>query len=116
MELADRASWEVNALFLIWGETLIYALFRDIRKAWVELLWLAAAAYALLPLVNALTTDRHLGVTLPAGDWTLAGFDLTMLALGAAFGYMAIKVQRRWLAKITDTAPAARSAVAGGAR
>jgi len=116
VELAERANWEVNFLFLIWGETLIYALFRDIRKAWVELLWLGGAAYALLPLVNALTTDRHLGVTLPAGDWTLAGFDLTMLALGAAFGYMAVKVKRRWLAKMTDGAPTGHSTLAGGTR
>ena len=69
-----------------------------------------------LTLVNALTTDRHLGITLPAGDWTLAGFDLTMLALGAAFGYMAVKVQRRWLAKMTDGAPTGHSTLAGGTR
>ena len=65
---------------------------------------------------GALTTDRHLGVTLPAGDWTLAGFDLTMLALGAAFGYMAVKVKRRWLAKMTDGAPTGHSTLAGGTR
>lgn len=104
VELADRANWEINVLFLVWGEALIYAYFRDIRKAWVELLWLSAAAYALLPLLNALTTERHLGASLPAGDWVLAGFDLTVLALGLAFAYMAIKVKRRWLKGATQPA------------
>ncbi|MFA5629984.1 MAG: PepSY-associated TM helix domain-containing protein [Porticoccaceae bacterium] len=96
VELADRAAWEANIMFLVWGETLIYAFFRDNRKAWVELLWLAAAAFALLPLLNALTTDKHLGATLAVGDWALAGVDLTVLALGVTFAYMAVKVQRRW--------------------
>lgn len=45
----------------------------------------AAAAFGLLPLINLLTTDRHLGVTLPAGDWGLAGFDLTCFALALGF-------------------------------
>lgn len=97
VDMADRANWEANVLFLLWGEAFLYACFRDIRKAWVEMLWLAAAAFALIPLVNLLTTDKHLGMTLPAGDWVLAGFDLTMLGLGGAFAYMAIKVKRRWL-------------------
>ncbi|MBN7796124.1 PepSY-associated TM helix domain-containing protein [Parahaliea mediterranea] len=95
VDFADRAAWEVNCLFLIWGEALIYAYFRDTRKAWTELLWLAAGAYALLPLLNALTTDKHLVATLAAGDWVLAGFDLTVLALGGIFAWAAIKVGRR---------------------
>ncbi len=104
IDIADRAAWEANFLFLVWGEALIYAFFRDIRKAWVELLWLTAAAFALLPVVNALTTDKHLGATLPAGDWVLAGFDLTAFAVGLAFAYMAIKVKRLWLKKATRLA------------
>ncbi len=97
VDLAERANWEANVLFLLWGEAFLYACFRDIRKAWVEILWLAAAAFALIPLLNLITTDKHLGMTLPAGEWVLAGFDLTMLGLGAAFAWMAIKVRRRWL-------------------
>ncbi|HCP78316.1 MAG TPA: peptidase, partial [Pusillimonas sp.] len=111
VEMAERASWEANFLFLIWGEALLYAFFRDIRRAWVELLWLACAAFTLLPVVNALTTDKHLGVTLPAGDWTLAGFDLTMLGLGLIFGYMAVKVKRVWLKKAAQQTQARNPAL-----
>lgn len=46
-------------------------------------------------MVNALTTDRHLGVTLPNGDWVLAGFDLTMLALGIVFALSALKLRAK---------------------
>lgn len=111
VDMADRADWEMHFLFLVWGEALIYAFFRcadlkGCRKTWVELLWFAAAAYALLPLVNALTTDKHLGTTLPAGDWVLAGFDLTVLALGLGFAYMAVKVKRTWLKRDARTARA----------
>ena len=49
----------------------------------------------LLPLLNALTSARHLGVSVPQGDWVLAGFDLTMLMLGAAFAWAAVHVRRR---------------------
>lgn len=113
VEMADRAEWEMHFLFLIWGEAFIYGFFRDIRKAWVELLWLAAAAFALLPVVNALTTDKHLLNTIAAGDWVLAGFDLTMLALGLAFGYMAIKVKRIWLKTAAGEAEVSNAVLAG---
>ena len=115
VEMADRAEWEMHFLFLIWGEAFIYAFFRDIRKAWVELLWLAAAAFALLPVVNALTTDKHLLNTIAAGDWVLAGFDLTMLALGLAFAYMAVKIKRIWLKKVAQEAQLNNAALAGEA-
>ena len=54
---------------------------------------LAAFAFGALPLLNLLTTDKHLGITLPAGVWELAGFDLTMLAIGLAFAVAAVRSQ-----------------------
>ncbi|TFL15416.1 PepSY domain-containing protein [Pusillimonas caeni] len=94
-EFADRRAWEAHAMFIVWGVTLVYPAFRSHLQAWVDELRLAALAFALLPLVNALTTQRHLGVTLPAGDWVLAGFDLVMLGLGAVFAYAAHEVSRK---------------------
>lgn len=41
-------------------------------KAWTELLIASALAFLLLPLLNAATTDRHLGNTLSAGEWASA--------------------------------------------
>ncbi|MGH6618266.1 MAG: PepSY-associated TM helix domain-containing protein, partial [Alphaproteobacteria bacterium] len=91
--MEGRAAWEAHAMFIAWGLALLWAMARPTARAWVELLSCAAAAYVLLPVLNALTTGRHLGVTLPRGDWrgdwTLAGFDLTMLAFGLLLAWAA---------------------------
>ena len=106
-DFAARREWEAHVLFIAWGLLLLYPALRPPPRAWRETLWLAAAAFALLPLLNLLTTDRHLGVTLPAGDWVLAGFDLTMLALGGCFAVAARRVRRKQLAAAPVRAPAA---------
>jgi len=94
--LAERANWEIHCLFATWGWLVLYAALRPERRAWVEVLLLAGAAFGLIPLINALTTDKHLGATLPAGDWGLAGFDLTMWGLSVMFAVMAFKLRRKW--------------------
>jgi hypothetical protein len=73
-----------------------YALLRPVKRAWVELFTFAAAAFALLPVLNALTTDKHLLATIAHEDWALAAVDLTFLAFGAAFGAIAWRLRRRW--------------------
>lgn len=90
-----RAAWEAHVMFITWGLLLLHPAIRPAARAWSEQLWLAALACGLLPLVNALTTDRHLGVTLTHGDWELAGFDLVMLAFGVGFAVVARYVVRR---------------------
>jgi len=95
LELANRADWEVHGLFLVWLGLFVHAALRPTAKVWTEQAWLAALAFALLPLINALTTDRHLGHSLPQGDWVMAGFDLSMLALGAAFALLARYLTKR---------------------
>jgi hypothetical protein len=94
VSLAGRADWEVNGFFITWGLSVIHALLRPGRKAWVEQLALAAMLFSTLPLLNALTTSHHLGVTLAQGDWVLAGFDLTCLGCGFFLAWVAWKMQR----------------------
>lgn len=48
-----------------------------------------AAEHAGQPLLNALTTQRHLGHSLAAGDWVMAGMDLGALGLACAFALAA---------------------------
>jgi hypothetical protein len=43
----------------------------------------------------------------------LAGFDLTMLALGLTFGYMAIKVKRIWIKKAAQKVETNHTALMG---
>jgi uncharacterized iron-regulated membrane protein len=93
--LADRAAWEAHALFIAWAAMLLHAALRSPARAWLEQLWLAAALYGLLPVMNALTTSWHLGRTLPRGEWQLAGIDLAALAFGIGFALAAWTVGRR---------------------
>ncbi|MXN27314.1 PepSY-associated TM helix domain-containing protein [Delftia sp. CH05] len=94
VEMAQRAEWEVHAMFIAWGATLFWAMGRPAKRAWIELLWAGAAALALLPVVNALTTDRGLLASLRAGDWVFAGMDLMLLALAALHAHLALRTQR----------------------
>lgn len=51
--LADRAGLEIRCVFLIWGALLVFAALRPVRKAWPEILTLAAAACAAVALFSA---------------------------------------------------------------
>lgn len=92
-DMPGRQLWETRAFFAVWGLSLVYAFLFQHRK-WRDLLAAAAATLALVPVVNALTTSRHLGVSLPAGDWVMAGFDLTCLAGALLLAWMASKAAR----------------------
>ncbi|MEX5587830.1 PepSY-associated TM helix domain-containing protein [Pseudomonas urmiensis] len=92
--LQGRADWEVKAFFLAWAVSLVHAVLRPGRKAWGEQLALGALAFALLPLLNALTTGQGLDQSIAAGDWAMAGFDLTALGTGLFLGWVANKMLR----------------------
>jgi uncharacterized iron-regulated membrane protein len=92
--LEGRADWEVNAFFLAWLLSLVHAVLRPGRRAWGEQLALGALAFALLPLVNGLTTGQGLDHSLQVGDWAMAGFDLTALAVGLFLAWAASKMLR----------------------
>jgi hypothetical protein len=94
VSMPTRAAWEVHAMYLTMAAMFTYPMIRPLERARVEMLWLCAAAFGLLPVLNALTTSRHLGFSLPHGDWIMAGFDLTALACGAICASCAIKVAR----------------------
>jgi hypothetical protein len=99
--MEGRADWEVHAMYLTLAATLLYPALRSLEKAWHELLWLAAAAYCLLPLLNAFTTNRHLGNSVLQGDWIMAGSDLTALACGLVFAVFAVRIGRKVTVKAT---------------
>lgn len=95
VSFAERSGWEVQTFFIAWGLSLLHAVLRRGRQAWVEQLGFAALLFMAVPLLNALTTSQHLGVSLVRGDWAMAGFDLTCLASGAFLAWAAWRMQRR---------------------
>jgi len=96
---AGRSDWEVQAFFIACGLTLVHAIFRRGLQGWVEQLSLGAVLFIGVPLLNALTTSQHLGVSLANGDWAMAGFDLTCLGSGVFLAWAAWKMQRRNVAQ-----------------
>ena len=92
--MEGRADWEVNSFLLVWALSLPHAMLRPGRRAWAEQLGLGALAFALLPLLNALTTGQGLNHSIAVGDWAMAGFDLTALAVGLFLAWAASKMLR----------------------
>ncbi|MGY8523656.1 PepSY-associated TM helix domain-containing protein [Paracidovorax citrulli] len=93
-DLPARGNLEIHVFFVVWALTLLFALIRPAKRAWIELLWLATALLALLPLLNALTTERALWHSLAHGDWVYAGFDLMVWALAALHALLAVRTAR----------------------
>ena len=94
VDLPGRADGEIHTLFLVWATALLHALFSPPARAWREQFAAVAASCAALPVINGLTTEKHLGRSLLAGDWVLAGFDLTALAMAVAFAAAARQAGR----------------------
>ena len=85
--LEGRAALEVSAMFWTWFGLAALTLLRPVRCAWVEGLALSAAAFAALPLVNMVMTDRGLFTSIASGDWLFLSFDGAMLAIAALLGF-----------------------------
>jgi uncharacterized iron-regulated membrane protein len=94
VDLPQRDVWEFRSYFGVWSFGLLCAVLCPSRLAWRFLFGLAALLSAGLPVLNALTTNVHLGVTLRQGDWALAGVDLTVAALAPAFALLAWRAGR----------------------
>jgi uncharacterized iron-regulated membrane protein len=90
-----RADWEVNLMFLAWLMMLVHAACRPNHRAWIEQLAIAGFAFGSLPLLNLLTTDRHLWHSLAVNDWVFVGFDLTVLTVGLMSGWAAWRVWQK---------------------
>lgn len=105
-----RSVTEVDVFYWVWAATLLYALVRPARRAWVELLWFGAAVLALLPALNAVTTSRGLWHSLTTGDWVYVGADLMLWAFAALHAWLAIRTARH--KPKTKTKPARTTAPA----
>ena len=81
--------------FIVWALTLLHALARPAKSAWVEQLWAASALLFLLPVLNALTTQRPLWHSLAEGDWVFAGIDIMCWALALLHAALAIRTARQ---------------------
>lgn len=93
-DLPGRELWEVYTFFGAWGLSFAYA-FLCYKRKWIDLFIIASVSLALVPVLNVLTSSRHLGVSLLAGDWIMAGFDLTCLVGALLLGWIARKLSTK---------------------
>lgn len=103
-QLENRADLEIRVFFMMWLGLLIHALLRPWAKAWKEQLFIAGLFFAAIPVINLMVTPQaSLLTTVINQQWSLAGFDLTMLVFAALFwimlGYL-IKNQHQVLARM----------------
>lgn len=99
--MENRAAWEMHGLFLSMLFALIYAIVRPIPRAWLELLILTSFALLFLPILNAITTDKHMLNAVMHGDWVLFSIDLGFILMGIVFAWMAYSVWRKRDAMLT---------------
>jgi uncharacterized iron-regulated membrane protein len=92
--LEKRSDLEIRAFFITWALVFVYALVRQHRQAWLEMLTLATALFALLPVLNVMTGGAPLWSSITNGQWVIASFDLAMWVLALVFGFSLIKVKK----------------------
>lgn len=102
--MENRAEWEVHCMFLVLLACLLHPIFRDKQRAWVEQCWLAVAAFIAVPVINAITTDLHLGNTIAQGNWTIAGVDLVCLFMAVVSAIAAKMIAKKRQLKQTQAA------------
>lgn len=115
-----RPDAELAWFFSAWGLALLWALasavLRPSRWGWSVPLGAGGVVWAALPVVNALTTSTHLGVTLPAGEWAWAGMDLAFLAAGLLMGWLAWRLGPSRVGRVRGESGMARRPARPGAR
>ena len=92
--LENRAEWEIHMLFIIWGASLVWAIARPAKRAWIEVLGVAAVFYAAVPFVSAATTERNLAYSIAHADWVFVSFEGSMLFMAALIGFAALRFAR----------------------
>lgn len=92
--MSQRPEWEINGMFIIWGLTLLHAILRPAKRAWLEQLWAGVAVLALLPVFNMVATSRGLVDSVRNGEWVFVGVDLMLWALAALLAEIARRTGR----------------------
>jgi len=103
--LAQRSDWKIRSFLIAWLLCLLHPLLRSHKRAWQEQLVAAAVLFAGLPLFGLSLPYSGLPSTLAAGNWLLAGMDLTLLASAALLAYAAFALSRHQPARSPQRQP-----------
>jgi len=101
-DIASRADWEKASFWSVWLLSFAHALWRSaavrearLSAAWFEQCCGVATLAVGAVLLNWVTTGDHLLKTVAERYWPVAGFDLALLAVGAAAVAAAVALHRR---------------------
>ncbi|WP_082552091.1 PepSY domain-containing protein [Massilia sp. Root351] len=94
--LEKRPETEIAWFFAAWGAAMVLAQIRPDRLMWRLQLGAGALLLMGIPVLNVFTTSSHLGVTMlqSRGPVAVAGFDLTVFALGLLLACAAHRLGR----------------------
>jgi hypothetical protein len=114
VDMPERMDAEALCFFAAWGSAFVVAQISPTRSMWRLQLGIGALLLAGIPVLNALTTTSHLGLTLfgATGLNAVAGFDLVTLALGLLLAGAAWSLGRA-TPPATPTTPAKLNQLAG---
>lgn len=101
--MENRTDWEIHSLFITLLICICFCILQLPNKAWKNMLWIAAALYIALPLVNLITTGHSIISSIQKSDWLMAGFDLSMFFFGLCFAVSALIVNRNKQSKKLNT-------------
>lgn len=93
--IENRMAMEANVMFGLWLLISLYALIRPRDLILRDVSIFGALTSLALPVVNAVTSQRHLAASVSHGDWALAGVDLAVLLTGLVFGLVAAHSHKR---------------------
>lgn len=95
-DIGARATWEIRMFCIAWVAATVWALLRLAGgRPWRDLFAATAALLLGLPLLSLLVTPQGaLSSSLPAANWAMAAVDITLIALGMAFVWLARRAAR----------------------
>ena len=109
-DMEMRLNWEIRTFFMVWLISLLHAMLRNHKQAWMEQLVFATLAFALLPVLNFMTGGQAIWNTIHHAQWMIASFDLMAWLLAILFFYSYKKVKNHKglpvkKVRVTATAP-----------
>lgn len=91
--LKDRADTEISLFFGAWAVCALLAIALPKKQAWIVILWLSAALFALLPLINTITTNRGFVTSVVRGDFVFVVMDFAFIGFAWLFWHIGKRVQ-----------------------
>ncbi|WP_320036235.1 PepSY-associated TM helix domain-containing protein [Halarcobacter sp.] len=91
---SNKEELEIGGFFIAWGLSYIYAFVRDTKKAWLEQTIIAIVLYAMLPIINAITTFDSFS-QIYSRDNILIYFDVFFIFTALVFALIAFILIRK---------------------